>query len=336
MMVDYDHRYLVTSCIYQVTNNSPPDVFLVSTDGHLVGTHRIVLRLFSSVFSNLVVTHPYNLTHISVPASGSVLRLFITMLTRGFTMAQDKEELKYVGDVADIMGLGDVDVKVDLQGSVKAELNEPVYESSESFDFGDNGTEPKTGLPLLLGEWLETNKYKKTRKEKHSFECNKCVQKFNMKCDLKKHKKVDHGESFKPIKQSFKCDKCTQRFFMKWDLRKHKEADHGESFKPIGRPKKAPEDTQRGQKFLKKEKNRKRREEKAKQREEKKRLWLQGLCKGPDGKIVTFREVGKFGSMNINFSQGNQVCSFCGKGFNKKKALMIHEQKHKGENLNMV
>ena len=68
-MAAYDHRYIITRFIYKSTNNSPPDVFLVSTDGQLVGTHRI------------------------------------------FTISKEKEELQYVGDVADVMGLGDVDMK---------------------------------------------------------------------------------------------------------------------------------------------------------------------------------------------------------------------------------
>ena len=61
-------------------------------------------------------------------------------------------------------------------------------------------------------------------------------------------------------------------------------------------PKKNYADTKRGKRALKAVQKKLLREQKEKKRKERKTLWQKGLCRGPDGVITTFPEVGKFGA----------------------------------------
>merc|ERR1711963_1105056 len=73
-----------------------PDIFLISEDGEHVGTHSILLRLFSPVFSDFNI-HQQQVSHVSVPASGSVLKHFISALNTGVAITRARDEISKVG-----------------------------------------------------------------------------------------------------------------------------------------------------------------------------------------------------------------------------------------------
>jgi len=302
----YDHTSQVKECMEEVTGRKAPDVFLVSADGELVGTHKLVLRLFSPVLRDLMSEPHTAVSHISLPASGSVLKHLVSMLTKGFTFAADREVVKSIGDVADVIAL-DVHWEVGIE-EVDENIEEaapPVEDSTESFLFDseelvveyreeDNRVEGANDS-LLLGEWLDLSR-------------------------------IDPAINSDGAK--FSCDECLRSFLIKSDLRVHKESAHGnDGRRGPGRSKKRLEDSYRGRRILKAEQTRNLRKEKEKEKQEKKMLWEKGLCRGPDGKIVSFQEVGKFGSSGSSL-RGTQVCSYCGKSFNTKKALKNHEMVH--------
>ena len=74
----------------------------------------------------------------------------------------------------------------------------------------------------------------------------------------------------------------------------------------------------------------KQRVERKRKNREKKSLWEKGLYRGPDGNIVTFQEVGIFGSTGSSL-RGHAVCIDCGKSFNSIRALKNHEILHSGQ-----
>ena len=149
-------------------------------------------------------------------------------------------------------------------------------------------------LPDILGEWVD----------------------LEMKDDLT----TDLG------KETFSCDECSKIFSMQNNLKRHIKIVHERK----GRWKKNWEETKMGKRALKAEQKKKKREEQRKEKEEKRSLWEKGLCKGPDGNILTFQEVGRFGSSGEAL-EGPEICTHCGKSFLQKRALKNHERTHTGE-----
>ena len=60
-----------------------------------------------------------------------------------------------------------------------------------------------------------------------------------------------------------------------------------------GRPKKDPSETYKGKRLLKAQQKAAEKERKAQEKQERRELWGRGLCKGPDGRIGTFSQIGK-------------------------------------------
>jgi len=300
-VMTYKHTSQVKEYLKYLTETDP-DMFLISEDGEKVGTHRIILRLFSAGLS-VLVDQPEPVSYISVPASGSVLKRFVSTLNTGVTIAKDKDELKGVGDVADTLRFGDIDWQVDGVSNEKCIKEIKLEKESNKFitveDETEEGKDCKNNIkveemPDVLGEWVD----------------------LEMKDDLT----TDSG------KETFICDECSKIFPMENNLRRHIKIVHERK----GRWKNNWEETKRGKRALKAEQKKKKREEQRKEKEEKRSLWEKGLCKGPDGNILTFQEVGRFGSSGEAL-EGPEICTHCGKSFLQKRALKNHERTHTGE-----
>ena len=96
----YDHISEVREHMKKILCEAP-DLFLVSVEGEMVGTHEIAMKLFSPLLSDL--TQDDSVSHVSIPASGSVLHHLISFLTKGSTFSASVDELKKVGEVMNVM-----------------------------------------------------------------------------------------------------------------------------------------------------------------------------------------------------------------------------------------
>merc|ERR1719431_2495164 len=81
-----------------------PDLFFVSLEGDMVGTHKIAMKLFSPLIRDLVQGD--SVSHISVPTSGSALHHLVSILTTGSTVSASMAELKIVGEIMNIIAPG--------------------------------------------------------------------------------------------------------------------------------------------------------------------------------------------------------------------------------------
>ena len=79
--------------------NKQPDVYLISDDFQTIGTHRLLLGLYSDFLVG-IMSGLETSTHISVAASGSIIEHLINMLTTGTSIINNNEELNQVIDVA--------------------------------------------------------------------------------------------------------------------------------------------------------------------------------------------------------------------------------------------
>ena len=127
----YNHRSQVKSYLGHFTDQDP-DIFLVSNEGVKVGTHRIVLRLFSTVLSDILTHSSDSVSHISLPASGPVLKNLVNTLNTGLAITKDRDELNKVAEVAELLGLGYVDWQIGLERKKLRKKVEEIKSEDES------------------------------------------------------------------------------------------------------------------------------------------------------------------------------------------------------------
>ena len=151
MKQNQNHPLNVKSWLGNLSEKDP-DIFLVSHDGVIVGSHRLVLRLVSTVLSDVVVE---DTSHVSVPASGSVLNTLLTTLYTGIAITNNKEVLGRVAELADVLGFGYVDWQIGLGRKKKKKIVEEVKKENEPLngfvfneEYGEDTT--KSVDPILI------------------------------------------------------------------------------------------------------------------------------------------------------------------------------------------
>jgi len=335
-----------------------PDLFFVSLEGDMVGTHKIAMKLFSPLIRDLVACD--SVSHISVPAAGSVLHHLVSILTRGFTISDSVNELNSVGEIMNIIApeifdccqVGAGENKCEIAGGTRNYA--PPSDPAEGFVFekieveSNDSTERLSGVSLLKGDCSDHGKADLGLAKEDKFGCDKCLRTFVDKSHLRLHEEVAHGTETTNDRHGRgrgRSRKCFIETYRGQRLIKSVKKQHERELKEEKRQERKhlwEKGLCRGsngeiitlqevsRKFGSSVMNSQQREERKSQALEKRSLWEKGLCKGPDGKIVTFQEVGKFGSSGSAI-RGREVCSYCGKSFNSKKALKNHELFHSGD-----
>merc|ERR1712179_328527 len=125
-----------------------PDIFLISEDGEHVGTHRILLRLFFPVFRDCI-NYQEEISHISVPASGPVLKHFLSALCTGVAIATDVEELRAVSDLSRSFGLWAADWQIGLGRTKKKKVVDNKELEFEGKEEEENIFENNKNIKLL-------------------------------------------------------------------------------------------------------------------------------------------------------------------------------------------
>jgi len=335
-----------------------PDLFFVSLEGDMVGTHKIAMKLFSPLIRDLVQGD--SVSHISVPAAGSVIHHLVSILTTGSTVSASVNMLNSVGEIMNIIAPGIFDSCQVCADENKCEIARdtrncaPPPDPVEGFVFekieveSNNSAECMSGVYLLKGDCSDHGKADPGLAKEDIFGCDKCLRTFVDKSHLRLHEEVAHGAETANNRLGRgrgRSRKCFIETYRGQRLIKSVKKQHERELKEEKRQERKhlwEKGLCRGsngeimtfqevsRKFGSSLMNSQQREERKSQALEKRSLWEKGLCKGPDGKIVTFQEVGKFGSSGSAI-RGREVCSSCGKSFNSKKALENHELFHTGE-----
>jgi len=218
----YNHASRIQSYMGYV-KKLDTDITLVSIDGVHIGIHKIVLRLFSSVLSE-IVTQQEPISHISVPASGTVLNHLVNTLTTGVAVTNNKEELNKVVEVANLLGLGFINWQIGLGRKTKKNevlKKEPAGEILDSPSDAENTVDVE--YETIAADIVN---------EKKTFDCEKCDEKFTLMNSYKKHLKVVHGflleqkEGVNATRERVKCYECDKTFTTKKYRNRHVRKDH--------------------------------------------------------------------------------------------------------------
>ena len=224
-VMSYSHVTRVKEYLEKVIDKDP-DIFLISEDGEHVGTHRILLRLFSPVFSDFII-HQEQVSHVSVPASGSVLKHFISALNTGVAIATDVEELRAVSDLSRSFHIFIADWQIGLGRTRRKkvieniELENKAVKDLVSNDKADEGkmfeeTKNKKILPFqnarreikLENESAKDFVFDGNDEEEDIFKDTR-----NTITNAKKNEDAKRG--------IIECEKCQETFTLKFHLTKH-------------------------------------------------------------------------------------------------------------------
>jgi len=109
-----------------------PDVFLVSDQGAVIMTHRVFLKLYSRVLDSALQSYSSDSTpSIFIPASTQSLVNLIKVLSTGYSMASNKEELLDVLKTAELIGISMKGVQI---GTKKKSKTNPVKDEKDTVD----------------------------------------------------------------------------------------------------------------------------------------------------------------------------------------------------------
>ena len=212
------------------------DIFLISEDGEHVGTHRILLRLFSPVFSDFII-HQEQVSHVSVPASGSVLKHFISALNTGVAITRERDEISKVRELASLFCLASsMDWQIGVARTTKTEQDmKNQLENSDGFVFNSDDKKTNDEHPVVKKEIIHDNA-PLINDTKQLLTSKLCEQNFFSKSTLKRHKMhVVSSENNILSPSRLKCNLCEKTFQTKKSRRRHIKDIHEVSTKKESR-----------------------------------------------------------------------------------------------------
>ena len=190
-------------------SNSPPDIYLMSLEGHKIFTQRIILKFYSPWISDILDSSTEEEAGISLPAVTATIVSLMKVLTTGLVINSAKKDLVEVADLAKMLGItfdnwqiGSKKNKIKATSEVKEEkkkLASPFIKPKlknvkiERVSDTEGEDEKSTLLAKLTPEIQMTTT---------SEECNLCGSILRSKYDLQKHIKSHYK------KHTHKCEDC--------------------------------------------------------------------------------------------------------------------------------
>jgi len=204
-------------------SNSPPDIYLMSLEGHKIFTQRIILKFYSPWISDILDSSTEEEAGISLPAVTATIVSLMKVLTTGLVINSIKKDLVEVAELAKMLGItfdnwqiGSKKNKVRATSEVKEDnkklvspFKRPKLKNVKIERVSDpDGEDEKSALLAKLTPEIQMS----TTSEE---ECNLCGSILRSKYQLQKHIKSHY------IKHSQKCEDCGLFFKNKQLLGNH-------------------------------------------------------------------------------------------------------------------
>jgi len=111
-------NYLTT--VLQACTLSPPDVCLITLDGHTVFTNKVLLAMNSNIMAEMMTDNVREeIVKISVPISANTLVNLVKILSHGITNSEVKFNPMEILAAAEILGISLVDLQIGKEGEEK-------------------------------------------------------------------------------------------------------------------------------------------------------------------------------------------------------------------------
>jgi len=218
-----------------------PDLTIITEDGSKILTQRIVLSMYSKLFSGILAdfkTAEMPIISLPLPSSSAVLNL-LKILTQGMAFSTDSDVLLEVGKAAQFldiklegMQLGSRKKPSNLSKRRKvspkkkdlaslADHKETYMDESITKDSLEEGAEMqamvKSEVPESPRE-LQSDKSELVPKQivRGQKDCNECGKVFTTRQVLDRHMMIHTGE------RPFKCDECEKGFITVFSMKQHK------------------------------------------------------------------------------------------------------------------
>ena len=185
---------------------SPPDLYLVSSEGFYLPTLRLLLTLHSPSFSSLLSPlppSPFQTLHLPLPAL--TLSSLLSLLATGQSSSPDHFNPLQVVEAADLLGINleDLEVATDVQEEAETEVSDDNLKNLEVDTYVQGKAETKVSGDKLSLEF-EQNIISASPK-KHSF----VVSQLASSDDIQEKKLQAIGEKMIDFKTGiFNCDQC--------------------------------------------------------------------------------------------------------------------------------
>jgi len=239
---------------FQNWTEKEPDVHLISSEGTILQTHKVILALYSAVLSSALNDNSSAvLPSISIPASTDTLENLVRILTTGISISYNKGDLKDVVNTAEGLGIDLLNIQIGAKGTagqtklqtddvhikikkrtkkkktkVKRDKDDKVkkeyIEVDSEISFSVNRVEQEQPLDvsrsLLLDSSSDSMDQSKSILRKEPLSCSECGKIFQKLNKLKRHLVIHTGE--KP----FSCEVCESKFSRKDKMEHHVNVKH--------------------------------------------------------------------------------------------------------------
>merc|ERR1712133_170586 len=188
------HASTLRNIINEVTS-SKPDVMLLASDGDSVWTHRMLLRMNSSMFKRVMedVDHMESEVTMTVPVLGRTLRTVISLLHTGEVICQNKRQYAETRKAFQILGIS--------MENLQFEWNESNGNSEDDQQISKSTDNVSIKLETVDDPELEEIVCKSVEeKERKAHQCKFCEKIFSRKYNLAHHIRKHHQSEMKDCK----------------------------------------------------------------------------------------------------------------------------------------
>ena len=102
---EHQSQFEIVNTTFEKWTNFHPDIFLMSSDGDMIHTQKILLKFYSPLLSDIFEVSSKEDVGISLPASTNTIVHMMEVLTTGRALTKQREELSGVAEVAKMIGI---------------------------------------------------------------------------------------------------------------------------------------------------------------------------------------------------------------------------------------